>query len=94
MKTYKRFWLVALVFGFAASAAYTQAIPVIKAFSGDEAVSFFGQYCSSCHDWAGSYQTISEASRIRPGNPTASPAFVAMDSGRMPPGDPRPTRAE
>ncbi|MFZ4618700.1 MAG: hypothetical protein ACOYM2_21250 [Rectinemataceae bacterium] len=42
--------------------------------------------CGSCHVWATSISGI--AGRVVPGDPTASPLMIMIDSGRMPQGGP------
>ena len=42
--------------------------------------------CSACHDWAGSYKTIVDPSRVTPGSPEKSPLYTTVASDAMPMG--------
>jgi len=50
--------------------------------------------CASCHTWAKSYEGLTGAGYIRPGDPAGSPALASIESGRMPPSGPGLSSAE
>ncbi len=73
--------------------AFSEAAP-LKEFEFNRTAGVFGRYCSSCHDWAGSYESILESGVIIPGDSYASPALIAINEGWMPPAKPLPTPEE
>jgi uncharacterized membrane protein len=40
--------------------------------------------CLRCHNWALTYEGITDPLRVTPGSPEKSPLYTMVDSGRMP----------
>jgi hypothetical protein len=77
--------IIALAAAAAASAAWGTAIP--KNIDPGRAPAVFKANCSSCHDWAASYDTI-VATVVVPGKPEESPAWQMISQDAMPPTGP------
>jgi hypothetical protein len=54
----------------------------------------FQANCSACHDWATSYEGITDPSRLVKGSPEASAVYTTVASDSMPPMDPKLTHAQ
>jgi mono/diheme cytochrome c family protein len=54
----------------------------------------FQASCASCHDWAGSYEGITDSSRLVKGSPEASAVYTTVADDSMPPMEPRLTSAQ
>lgn len=77
---------LALFLAAASAAAQGTAIP--KSLDGGRAVAVLSASCAACHDWAGAYDTLLDPAAIVPGDSGASPAWLAIAEGRMPPDAP------
>jgi mono/diheme cytochrome c family protein len=54
----------------------------------------FQANCAACHDWAGSYEGITEPGRLVKGSPQASAVYTSVADDSMPPMDPKLTPAQ
>ena len=46
--------------------------------------------CAACHDWAGTYEGLTDPSRVTPGKPEQSTLYTLVADDSMPPGEPLP----
>jgi hypothetical protein len=68
--------------------------PSVKSFEYGTTVGVFGRYCSSCHEWASSYESLTGSGYVIPGDPEGSRSWNAISAGFMPPSGPAPTADE
>jgi len=46
--------------------------------------------CAACHDWAASYEGLTDPGRVTPGSPEKSSLYTLVADDSMPPGEPLP----
>jgi hypothetical protein len=73
-----------------AASAQGTALPKTFGAAKGDALALLAANCSSCHAWAGAYETILDPAVVVAGKPEASPAWLAVSEGRMPPDGPLP----
>lgn len=93
MKLPKPFLIMAVLQCMLTVSAFGQAT-TIKTFEYAESTGIFNRYCSSCHEWAGSYEGLIDSTMVIPGNPGKSPALTAIEAGTMPQSGPLLTAEE
>jgi hypothetical protein len=82
MKKFPVFLLLTLVLVPGLSAATTAALPDNKGFATIQEI--LTKSCSDCHDWTGSWDTITASGRIIAGSPEKSILYQKISTDEMP----------